>query len=1172
MERKAQELCDDTRRQYEILMARQETQFERQLQVLQRQLKDIAGTSISLVEHKQIVGELARAHEREIRELARCHDEELTRRRTQWKQQAEEHVWQIQSDWQQEKDFLLDKITQLEAERGDALQQWKQAEEETLETRKHLETAVQRYTLAEQKLQTAAQHILGLKTQLNRVEKKNEKRRLEKQQQKDAEAAVRAELDVSRSQNGELLKRVAVLERDGEHARLALQERSEQVASLQSALRERDSSIADTQRLLAEMTAKEHMLRDFFSAERERAAVERQELQAAVANALRSAEAAREQASKAEQDRVRSSALAEALETRLQSATAAHDRERALLGERLAALEKKYAQSRRHLKDALAANAELRDEERMTHLLMSVIGVDFGNVDCVIGQAKRGGIDIILNENSNRKNPNMVCIQGKQRFIGEAAVSVARMHFRNTATDIKRLIGRKFKHPEVQKEIAQLAYKCVELPNGDVGIVLNYNDEQVTFTCEQIVAMIFNKMMAIAAAANEGVRPAYAVLSCPGFYTDVQRRALLNASKIAGLNCLRLLNEHTAIALAYGIYKSARNLFHESEPQHVMFIDMGHASYTVSVVAFVQGKLQVKSATFDRFLGGRDFDYALAKEVAQEFQGKHKIDPLAEPKSRIKLLSACEKAKKNLSPHGVTATYVNIECLADEKDYSGQITLERFEELVAPLLDRLEDPIQRALKDAGIDKSQLASVEIVGGATRVSSVKRRLADILGLDKDAQNYGLSTTLNADESVARGCALQCAILSPVFKVKEFHIADKVHLPVRVSWEDGAATPMDTTDDNDEDVNMEAAAGGENTLVIFDRKDDYPKTKRITFRRDKSFSIDAVYDETAKAYLPPDYTMALGKYTISGIPACTETPRIRVNVQQDINGIFSVASSQLMQEVKEEETPAEEAKEGEAKEKEAEDKPAEPKKKRFRKVELKVEAQVAGMTTSEISAATEQELQMAHQDRVIEETFNKRNELESFVYDLRNQLTDRLAGFVSESEKASTEDKLTEIEDWLYSDEGFDSTKSVYQAKLDELRKFSSPIEFRLTESTERAVATSELQSVLEEYKRMANSTEEAYAHWSQEDRETLRKAAADAEAWLFDELAKQANLKPTDTPVLTSAAIRSKAVAVRAVALPIVTKPKPAPKVEAPAAPEAKGEEKEDAKEADKMDLD
>ena len=222
---------------------------------------------------------------------------------------------------------------------------------------------------------------------------------------------------------------------------------------------------------------------------------------------------------------------------------------------------------------------------------MSVIGVDFGNVDCVIGQAKRGGIDIILNENSNRKNPNMVCVQGKQRFIGEAAISMARMHSKNTATDIKRLIGCKFKHPEVQQEMAQLAYQCVELASGDVGIVLDYNDEPVTFSCEQVAAMILNKMQSIAAAANEGVNPAYCVLSCPGYYTDVQRRALLNATKIAGLNCLRLINEHTAIALAYGIYKSARNLFHETDPQYVMFIDLGHASYTVSIVAFVQGRL-----------------------------------------------------------------------------------------------------------------------------------------------------------------------------------------------------------------------------------------------------------------------------------------------------------------------------------------------------------------------------------------------------------------------------------------------------------------------------------------------------------------------------------------------------------------------------------------------------
>ncbi|CAI5742945.1 unnamed protein product [Peronospora destructor] len=806
---------------------------------------------------------------------------------------------------------------------------------------------------------------------------------------------------------------------------------------------------------------------------------------------------------------------------------------------------------------------------------MSVIGVDFGNVDCVIGQAKRGGIDIILNENSNRKNPNMVCVQGKQRFIGEAAISMARMHYKNTATDIKRLVGCKFKHPEVQQEIAQLAYQCVELASGDVGIVLNYNDEPVTFSCEQVVAMILNKMQSIAAAANEGVNPAYCVLSCPGYYTDAQRRALLNATKIAGLNCLRLMNEHTAIALAYGIYKSARNLFHETDPQYVMFIDLGHASYTVSVVAFVQGRLTVKSVAFDRFLGGRDFDLVIAKDAAAKFAEKYKTNPLDNPKSRIKLLSACEKAKKNLSPYGVSATHLNIECLADDRDYNAQVTLEEFEGLIAPLLERLDGPLERALADAGVERSQLTNVEIVGGGTRVTSVKRHIAGVLGLDKEQQNYGLSTTLNADESVARGCALNCAILSPMFKVKEFSVTDRVHFPVRVSWDGSVAAATDAADD-DEDVNMEVPASNDSALVIFTRKDEYPKTKRITFRREKPFSIDALYDESAKPFLPPDYVMDIGKYTISGMPAQeagAEIAKIRVNVQLDINGLFSVASSQLMQEMKEEK-PAEaendEKKEGEDKK---EDKPTEPKKKRFRKIELTVDSQISGLSAADVFSATEQELKMAQQDRVIEETFNKRNELESFVYEMRNQMTDKLAGFITSDEKSNLETKLVETEDWLYTDEGFDSTKSVYQQKLDDLRKLTSPVEFRQTESTERAVAQAELTTLLEEYKRMVNSGDDAYSHWTEDEKTKLRQTCVDAEAWLFDGLTKQAELDPTQAPVLTSTSIRSKIVTVRGVALPITTKPKPLPKVETPVASEPTEATPADEKdEAEKMDLD
>ncbi|RHY33926.1 hypothetical protein DYB32_001323 [Aphanomyces invadans] len=788
---------------------------------------------------------------------------------------------------------------------------------------------------------------------------------------------------------------------------------------------------------------------------------------------------------------------------------------------------------------------------------MSVIGIDFGNVECVVAQAKRGGIDIILNENSNRKNPY---------------VMTARTNYKNTATDVKRLIGRKFSAPDVQEEIKNYGFKCVELPSGQVGIVLNYNDNPVTYTCEQVVAMMLNKLQNIAAVANENVRPAYGVLSCPGYFTDVQRRAMLNASKIAGLNCLRLMNEHTAVALGYGIYKSVRNLFHETNPEHVMFIDMGHSGYTVSIVNFVQGKLQVKAVAYDRFLGGRNFDFALAKDVAEKFEAKHKKNPLADAKvlpSRLKLLSACEKTKKNLSPQGVTSSALNIECLVDEIDYASKVSLEEFETLIAPLLERLEAPIQSALADAGLTADKLSCVEIVGGGVRVASVKRRLADILGLDKEKPNMGLSTTLNADEAVARGCALQCAILSPLFKVKDFSISDINNYPIRVSWEGATSSEDDTHEDETDGPAAAQPTANADSILILTRKDDFPTTKRISFRRSDPLVVDAHYDETATPFLPPSPYTNLGKFTISGMCADEngEAPRIRVNVRQDIHGLFEVASGQMMVEIKEDETKEVEAKEGE--EKKAEEG---PKKKRFRKVELKVESQVNGLSSSEVTRASEDELAMAQQDRVIEETANKRNELETFVYDMRNHLGEKYSEFVSTADRESFEAKLNDMEDWLYSDEGFDSTKSVYQAKLDELRVVSKPIDARYQEHQNRPDAQAKLQALIEEYKKLANSTDEKYSHWTDEDSAKVRDAATNAETWLFDQLNAQANVPLTAAPVVTVAQIEAKLEETRALATPIINKPKPLPKVEPPAAPATSTTTEEDTKEGDKMDLD
>ena len=185
------------------------------------------------------------------------------------------------------------------------------------------------------------------------------------------------------------------------------------------------------------------------------------------------------------------------------------------------------------------------------------------------------------------------------------------------------------------------------------------------------------------------------------------------------------------------------------------------------------------------------------------------------------------------------------------------------------------------------------------------------------------------------------------------------------------------------------------------------------------------------------------------------------------------------------------------------------------------------------------------MAQQDRIIEETANKRNELESYVYDMRNHLCDRLRDYISEADKTAFEAKLQETEDWLYTDEGFDSTKKVYVAKLKELTDLGEPIEFRLKQSTERPAAKSELLALVEDYKRLANTSDEAYAHWTDEDREVLRKNAADAESWIYDELSKQEALDQTKPPVLTASSIRQKAATLRDTCRAVLLKPKPKP---------------------------
>lgn len=710
--------------------------------------------------------------------------------------------------------------------------------------------------------------------------------------------------------------------------------------------------------------------------------------------------------------------------------------------------------------------------------------------------------------------------------------------------------------------------KYREMEDGSVGVELIYNDETTAFSMEQLVAMMLTKLVKITLEAT-GAKPGDCVISIPGFYTDAQRQAMLNACDISQLNCLRLLHEGTATALEYGMFKSAKGLFDAEKPQNVLFVDLGHASFSVTVASYVTGKLTIRSTAYDRSLGGRDFDEVIAKKVAEAFKAKHKMDPWAADKPRIKLLAAGEKAKKTLSPVGVTEARIGVECLMEDTDFNMTLTLADYMADCEPLLARMTAPLMQAVAQSGVSPQEIATVEIVGGSTRLGFVKKRISDILSgaglpIDKAGLNEGLMTTMNADEAVSRGTAWQAALLSTRFRVKEFKVEDAVSYPIKLVWEPatGAATAASSTEDAEGD---DAAGEGEaavsstaTSAVVFKKHEASPNAKKVTFRRSEPFSVTAAYDDAALPDLPPNSNPTIRNFRVevpSDLPPSESTPKIRVHVKHTLHGMVAVSSAQLMEEIKEAE-PTAPAPEGEAaggeeketKEGEAKDGAEEPpKKKRFKKVDLAVTASEVGMSAARLQSATELEVKMAHQDKVIEETNAAKNEVEAYVYSQRDALVGDLKPFCTDEEKSEQEAALEAAEEWLYYGDGYDAQKSVYIEKLSDLKKKGANADFRMVEAKNRDPCVKALQSSIEEYKAWLVSSEgnDAFAHVTEEEKASMRSACTAAEEWLFSALDKQAKLAENVDPCLTTEDLNAKRRELVDVCKKVVNKPKPKP---------------------------
>ncbi len=368
------------------------------------------------------------------------------------------------------------------------------------------------------------------------------------------------------------------------------------------------------------------------------------------------------------------------------------------------------------------------------------------------------------------------------------------------------------------------------------------------------------------------------VIAVPGWFTDVQRRAVLDAAYIAGLNPLRLINDLTAVALGYGITKT--DLPESSEaPRHIVFVDVGHSNYSVAVVDYSKGQLTVKSTAYERNFGGRDFDYALIQHFAEEFKTKYKIDVMSNPKAVFRLATGCERLKKVLSAN--LEAPLNVESIMTDIDASSSLNRESFEKLVEPLLERIPIPLQSALTEAGLTIDQIDAVELVGGSTRIPAIKERISAFFN------NKTLSFTLNQEEAVARGATFACAMLSPVFRVRDFAIHDITPFPVKVCWEAVPEVPDEETE-----------------LVVFPRSNAIPSTKVLTFHRAGPFELEARYVDGAP--IPRGMNPWIGKVAVKGVskPASGELACVKVKARLNLHGVLNFEEAYMVEDVEEEE----------------------------------------------------------------------------------------------------------------------------------------------------------------------------------------------------------------------------------------------------------------------------